>query len=311
MSFTISRPGSKLAGSDKFELFLKKFTGEVLTRFVAGNIADKITQIRNITEGKSATFNSVGSVTGGYHTPGEEITTNTVKHGETEIKVDGMLLAAIEIYNLDEMMNHYEIRSKYSKEMANFLIEQYERKVLIQAAKAARQTTSYLGETRTATVVSKASATTDADALLNALIDAQQKFDETDVPEAERFAILKPAQYWLLVKDQGVLNKDVGGSGSLSAGKLGETAGLTPVKSNRIPSTVVTNDAQEKQDYSGDFTKTVGIVLQKEAVGTVKLLDLATESEKSVRRQSTTLVAKYAMGHGVVRPECAVEIVIP
>ena len=44
------------------------------------------------------------------------------------------------------------------------------------------------------------------------------------------------------------------------------------------------------------------------AVGTVKLMDLAVESEYDIRRQGTLMVAKYAMGHGVLRPEAAVGI---
>ena len=46
----------------------------------------------------------------------------------------------------------------------------------------------------------------------------------------------------------------------------------------------------------------------REAIGTVKLLDLATESEYQIERQGTLFVAKYAMGHGVLRSECAVEV---
>lgn len=44
------------------------------------------------------------------------------------------------------------------------------------------------------------------------------------------------------------------------------------------------------------------------AVGTVKLLDLAVEGEYQINRQGTLIVAKYAMGHGILRPECAIEL---
>lgn len=44
--------------------------------------------------------------------------------------------------------------------------------------------------------------------------------------------------------------------------------------------------------YSGDFTMTVWIVAHKMAVGTVKLLDLATESDYGVRHQGTPIVSK-------------------
>ena len=37
-------------------------------------------------------------------------------------------------------------------------------------------------------------------------------------------------------------------------------------------------------------------------------MDLAVESEYSVRYQGTLLVGKYAVGHGILRPECSAEI---
>jgi hypothetical protein len=60
--------------------------------------------------------------------------------------------------------------------------------------------------------------------------------------------------------------------------------------------------------YQGDFTKTAGVIFQKGAAGTVKLLDVALESEYMVSRQGTLIVAKYAVGHGELRPECAIEL---
>jgi hypothetical protein len=52
----------------------------------------------------------------------------------------------------------------------------------------------------------------------------------------------------------------------------------------------------------------VGLVMHQSAVGTVKLMDLGMESEYQVSRQGTLMVAKYAVGHGVLRPEAAIEI---
>ena len=47
----------------------------------------------------------------------------------------------------------------------------------------------------------------------------------------------------------------------------------------------------------------------RSAIGTVKLLDLAVESEYSMSKQATLMLAKYAMGHGILRPECAVSVI--
>ena len=57
-----------------------------------------------------------------------------------------------------------------------------------------------------------------------------------------------------------------------------------------------------------NLTNYVCLVSHPSAAGTVKLMDLAVESEYDIRRQGTLMVAKYAMGHGVLRPEAAIGI---
>ena len=41
---------------------------------------------------------------------------------------------------------------------------------------------------------------------------------------------------------------------------------------------------------------------------TVKLMDLAVESEYQITRQGTLMVARYAMGHNILRPATSVAI---
>jgi len=48
--------------------------------------------------------------------------------------------------------------------------------------------------------------------------------------------------------------------------------------------------------------------MHPQAMGTVKLLDLASEMEYDIRRQGTLMVSKMAVGHGILRPECLYEI---
>ena len=59
--------------------------------------------------------------------------------------------------------------------------------------------------------------------------------------------------------------------------------------------------------YSGvDFSNYQGVVFHRSGVGTVKLLDLAVESDYQVERQGTIMVAKYAMGHNFLRSAACV-----
>ncbi len=50
------------------------------------------------------------------------------------------------------------------------------------------------------------------------------------------------------------------------------------------------------------------LVINKDAVATVKLLDLSVETDYMVNRQGTLIVSKYAMGHNILRPAMAVAL---
>jgi len=136
--------------------------------------------------------------------------------------------------------------------------------------------------------------------------------DEKDVPENDRVAIVKPAQYYNLVQTTNVINRDWGGAGVYADGTVLRVAGIQIVKSNNVPSTnIAAATAGENNTYHGDFSTTVALVMQKSAIGTVKLMDLAVEQtsgDYNIMYQGTLMAAKYAMGHGILRPECAVEI---
>ena len=131
------------------------------------------------------------------------------------------------------------------------------------------------------------------------------------MPEHDRYGVLAPAQYYLAAQTVELINKDWGGQGTYADGKIVKIAGIPLVKSNNVPKTVVSAETGENNTYSGDFTNTVAAIFQKQAIGTVKLMDLAlqvTGDDFKAMYQGTMLVAKMAVGHGYLRPECSVEL---
>ncbi len=82
--------------------------------------------------------------------------------------------------------------------------------------------------------------------------------------------------------------------------------------SNNVPQSNVGSEVSgTNNSYAGDDSKTIGLVFHKSAVGTVKLMDMTTEisgSDYGLMYQGTLMVAKYALGHGILRPECAATI---
>jgi hypothetical protein len=343
-----SRVGLVEGGSDNQALFLKKFSGEILTTFEEKNIMKPLHTIRTIQNGKSAQFPVTGVATASYHTPGQNIADSgnsylsDIKKTEKVINIDKVLLASTFLANIDDVMNHYDIRSVYANELGNVLANRFDTAVIKTFIAAARSSAnlSQTNKTGGQLDVTANSFTADSDEatsgltgaqLIAALFTAAQKLDENDVSGDGRFCVLSPENYYKLITGGGAngqinvansaVNSDIGGQGSVATGNIPQIAGISIFKSNHIPTTdlssTATGDGASNNDvfgsngagYNGDFSDTVGIVAHSSAVGTVKLLDLATESEYQIERQGTLFVAKYAMGHGVLRPESCIELV--
>ena len=334
-----SRLGQVNAAGDANALFLKVFSGEILTTFEEENVMKDLHMVRTIQSGKSAQFPATGIATAGYHTPGENIADSgngylsAIKHAERVIKIDDVLLSSTFIANIDELKNHYDVRSIYAKELGKALAKRFDLATMKTLAAAARDSATVSGGQAGSVLGSGSSLFAGANATAAELIDALYGIAETldgkDVSDDGRFALLSPADYYTLITaDNSAIslaaNRDVGGVGNIATGTIAQVAGIKLVKSNHINTVAVDGSADTTGDgssavqndvfgangsgYNGDLSATRILAGTKEAIGTVKLLDLATESEYQMERQGTLFIAKYAMGHGVLRPECAVEV---
>lgn len=327
---TASRLGQINAAGDVDALFLKVFSGEILTTFEEMNVMKGLHTIRTISNGKSAQFPVTGIATAKYHTAGENIADagnsylSSVKHAEKVITIDDVLLASTFISNIDELKNHYDVRSIYAKELGKALAKRFDVATMKTLVAAARSATTISGGKAGIGIDGGVAGSFTAAVIQEKLFEAAQKLDENDIPnDGQRYAILKPADYYkLLQSGEEVINRDFGGRGDVATGSLPMVAGLRIFKSNHLSDVAVVESSQDQDDdsanndvfggngtgYNGDLSKTFIVGGHPSAVGTVKLLDLATESDYKLELQGTLFVAKYAMGHGVLRPEAAFEI---
>lgn len=331
---TESRLGLNKGGSDNFELFLKTFSGEVLAAFEERNVMMPLHTVRTITSGKSAQFPLTGTATAGYHNPGDEILGTAIDHSERVINIDNLLVSSAFIANIDEAMNHYDVRSIYAKELGYALAAHADKAIIRSVIAGAHDATDVLGNTGGAEV---ATGGTTGDDIIDGVLEAAQAMDEKNIPMGDRFCVLNPASFYAVLKAAGgadtasaVLNRDYGPGGSLmqGGGQVIRVGGVDCFMSNHIPtaneddgasgtvdpvlgSTSVRNapfndagvaNADANEGYSGTtFANYQGIVFHRSGVGTVKLMDLAIESDYLVQNQGTLMVAKYAMGHNYLR----------
>ena len=329
---TTSRLGQVNATGDDRSLFLKLYAGEVLTAYEEKNVFMPLHRTRTISNGKSASFPLTGTGSAKYHTAGTLIQADAIKHGERIVTVDDLLISTQFIAKIDEAMNHYDVRSIYSKESGNALANVSDRNIARIIAKAATITTSSLAATAFgasfADEVYTANfniGTTTAHALdgakiVAAIYAALEEFDKKDVG-GDKVCVLPPAQYYALLNVPSVanaawLNRDVGGEGSVASGVVPQVGGVKIMMSNHLPSTNQSSASGDVEPvttsrtaaYRANYTNLRGLIFSQDAAATVKLLDLGVESEYQIERQGTLMVAKYAMGHNILRPACAISL---
>ncbi len=304
----VSRIGQIENSGDAEALFLTKYAGEVLMAFRnKTKFLDKH-MIRTVEGTNAAQFPIFGYGGAEYHVPGQEILGEEVPHNEQTLNVDQLLIAPRTIAKIDEAMNHYDVRAMYSADAGRSLALQFDShvaQVAVLAARSAALISTAEGGSRIFSVDPDEEDFTDANSIAASLFVAQTTMDEKNIPEDERYAFLRPAQYQKLVYGLTPVNRDFGGNGNIAKGSIYELAGFQIVKTNQLPSANITTGPAL---YRGDFSTTVGLCMHTSAVGTVKLMDLSVESGWDMRRQVTLIIAKYAMGHGILRPEAAVEL---
>ena len=319
---TVSRLGLVNATGTSFDaLFLKVFSGEVLTAFGQNNIFDeRLHTVRTIASGKSASFPVLGTASAAYHVIGEPLVgANQIKANEKIINIDDMLISQAVVAKLDELKNHYDVRSIYSAELGKALAKAYDQNVAKTICNASRASTTLTGGNGglvlTLPTGNTNSAAVTGDELVAAIYDIAQEFDARDIPPTDRFCVLPPAEYYKIPESATrIIDTDFNpqGNGSVAAGRVSMVAGIPVMMSNNVPqSNVASSPSGTNNSYAGDDSKTLGMVFHKSAVGTVKLQDMTTEisgADYGIMYQSTLLLAKYALGHGILRQECAATI---
>lgn len=298
-------------GTGYNDLFLKLYSGEVLASFQRENLMLGMTNVRTISNGKSSSFPVTGTTTAGYHAVGAEITGDKIKHNEKIINVDDMLLASSFVAELDELKNHYDIRSIYAREMGQALAKTIDQNLVQLAVIGANASTTITGGNG-GDVITDADANTNATSLIASLFEGIQKLDEKDVPSTDRFIVVSPDIYYQLANNDKLLNRDFSSlNGDFGKGTVVSIGGVPVVKSNTCVSAFADNSSAvtgANNTYNIDASNYVAVMFHKSAIGTVKLKDLVVETTYDARRLGSLITARMAVGSNVLRPESCIAV---
>lgn len=317
----ISNPGQKLSAGDRDALFMKVFSGEVLTAFARNTVMMSRHQVRTIDHGKSASFAVMGRTRAKYLAPGNSLDDQRKKfeHSEKVIAIDGLLTADCLITDIDDAMNHYDVRVEYSRQLGEALAQSADCAIINELANMAAkeadeakenipdngdgaekvQGTGKAFEFETGLAISQSADY--GNKIIEGLLAARAAFTKNYVPMGDRYCLLTPEGYSALIK---ALMPDSANYQALfdpNSGKLQTICGFEVIE---VPH-LLNDGVDGKHELNTKFTaaKLQGIVFHRSAVGTVKLKDLAMERARRAEYQADQIIAKYAMGHGGLRPE--------
>lgn len=333
--YTLSQPGQIQAAGADDALFLKMFSGEVLSTFERKVATKGAYMEKVISAGKSWQFPAISRATSKRFTVGDNILNDSngylsqIKNDERVILIDSPIVSALVLTDYDEARAHYEHRAPYAEKLAEELAIDHDTHVLSVGIAAARTDLTFAHADYVSDRVIN-SVTSDADSLYDALMQAAKVMDKNDVPRDGRVAFVRPDEYYALLYKFGsgtftpgpLTSTDFGGIGNFSNATIPyPIAGFEIRMTKNLPSTnksAVTTDVAGTANndvfgtnghgYNGDFSATLGLCVHKSAIGSVRLWNLTTQMEYKLEAQGHLTVARIAEGQGVLRPECAVEL---
>jgi hypothetical protein len=246
---SLTRPGQSNSAGDARALYLKLFSGEMFKGFQHNAIARDLVMKRTLKNGKSLQFIYTGHTKAEFHTPGRAILGNddgAPPVAEKTITVDDLLISSAFLYDLDETLAHYDLRSEISRKIGYALAQKYDRLIFRAITRGARAAspitkTGFVEPGGTQIRVGsnlQASDAYDDAALVNAFYDAAAALDEKGVSQDGRVGVLNPRQYHKLIQEvgsNGLINRDEQGTALQGGNGIIEIAGIKIYKSMNIP----------------------------------------------------------------------------
>jgi len=248
----LTRPGALNGGADPRALYLKLFSGEMFKGFQNNTIARDLVMKRTLKNGKSLQFIFTGRTSSEFHTPGNSILGNDQKAppvAEKTITCDDLLISSAFVYELDEVLSHYDLRSEISRKIGYALAEKYDRYIFRAITRGARKAGIVQGvgannqeepggtQVRVGATANESDAYS-ATALVDAFYDAAAAMDEKGVSQDGRVGVLNPRQYYSLIQqvgENGLVNRDAQGDSRQRGNGIVEIAGIKIYKSMNIP----------------------------------------------------------------------------
>jgi hypothetical protein len=344
-ALTTTYPAGVQTISEKYATYLKLFSGELFKAYQNQTIARDTVMRRTLKNGKSMQFIFTGGLESYYHEPGKPILGATTEGGSTSNKLavaektiimDDLLVASTFVYDLDEVLAHYDLRGEIARKLGYALAHKYDENIFRAIAKGSRQAGNVAASTGTNVncgteieigFAARAGQSTHATKLVEGFFRAAQRMDETNVPADGRVAVMSPSSYYQLLRtvdSNDLINRDEIGDARQSGTGLYSIAGIKIMKTNNLPSDFRVARAGENNEYApaasgtanggllGDFRSLQTLIYHRDSAGVVEAIGpevQTTNGDVSVMYQGDLIVSRLAMGCNHLNTAGAISIV--
>jgi len=338
ITYTSAINGSDTTIAQQRAMSRELLANEILTAMPRVRDTLGMTMEKTLMAGKSYDFPATGYIEAGYHIPGTELLGLDTTNAQRTIAVDELMVSHRSTPKIDKWLHSFEDRQIYTAGMGEALGLLMDKHVLIEAVKGARLNTPLVTTNTDAvgTVITNNGLGLDTDGSPTAGFSTTAAGVATNWRAALKTAAenikrkrlpmnLKPRLYipWSLyytlleaVDTNGLsfFNKDFH-SGSIETGHMPEIYGIEIQGTNNIERRAIIQASVSNTGtdatffhHNADLSKTLGILMLKGAVATVKAQDITIEIEDySVSRKAQLVTADYFVGHGWLRQEYCME----
>jgi len=279
-------------------LYIEQYGGEVEHRILKDSFMRQFFKFKTVRGTDTITNDRIGSSSLQKVARGIRPTDSAPTFDNISIKVDTIVLARTNEFVLDSFLSHIDTRKEigveHGKEIGKFFDESF----LVQGIKACQITNvdpdgvtlgGWEGETpdnivRTAPngfqggtvqVLTGAGDELDPDLLELAIQDLCQKIEEKDVEISEAVLLVRPAQYYALLRNDKLISRDFSSmNGDYAKGDVLESCGIRIQKTNRFPKATDVGQTHflsnagngNAYDVTANDEKCVGCVLMPKAL---------------------------------------------
>jgi hypothetical protein len=266
------------------DLWTAKLLVSLRKAAVAGGLVNRDYEGEIQREGDSVKITSINDVTIGTYTAHSDITVEDIDDATRSLLIDQAKYFAVELDDVERAQAKGNGGAlAQAVDNASYQLRDVTDAFLLSTMSAAVQ--------GTANDLGTVAIHTTARNLYDSFVDLSVLLDEANVPEENRFAVLKPSLYGRVLKlDEFIAAGDAASAASRGNGYVGEIAGLSLYKSNNMPTVT-------------DAAATGGAVIAGSRIATTFAEQIVSmEAARMEKRFADMVKGLHVYGAKVVRP---------